>query len=174
MFNFLDFLCIENDYDDENYSEGSPSSSSLEEYSAEWYKDIIVQVLQENGLKPEDIKKEFSREMEGFAWFNCPSCQHKRWPSKHAWCVIKLKKLSVSFPYEQNCNRCESKAYPEFPRKSIKKLIQRVVNSYLIKIGKRKPHARASGTDDADIVEGGPHDEGRCGKCKHLGRSCWK
>ena len=120
-------------------------------------------------------------EVKGFAWFNCPN-RHHRWPSAHSWCIIDLKTQTICYRYKQMCKKCECKAKPEFPEESIEKMADYVVESYLRRIGR---WSTSSDDDDSPSVysdegsdstmsatKGGPHDQDRCGKCRHLGRRC--
>ena len=118
-------------------------------------------------------------ESKGFAWFTCkkqhkPNNKIKRWPSAHSWCFIDLKKQEICYRYEQECNAHNIVAQPgpEFTEEAIQKMAKLVVNRFLIKTGRIRYVPRVS--TNTDKTEGGPHDEGRCGKCKRLGRSCWK
>ena len=135
-------------------------------------------------LKEADIPQKKSLDLEnlgrskryfdtkGFAWFRCPQKQ-KDWPSVRAWCVIDLKLQEICHRYYQKCNKCDSKAYPNFTVESLKKMAEYAVKQFLIRTGRLSPSAHVPHIDTG-ITKGGPHDEERCGKCKSLGRSCWK
>ena len=166
---------IDDDYDESEESDSDESEESVsdgyQEESSSRIKEIICEVLRENGVNPNNVKYQYRRDAKGFAWFNCPR-RHHNWPSVHAWCVIDLYNQSITSPYEQDCKKCNSSAYPKFKPDMIRKMVLYVVNCYLVKIGKRQ---YVSSTDiEKPGNQKGPHDEERCGKCRRLGRSCWK
>jgi len=150
-------------------------------------KKIIGESMAEYGIRKRDIPGEglFTSpdntkgskryfESKGFAWFSCPK-KHHRWPSAHSWCFIDLKEQVICYRDEQKCRKCNSKAMgPEFTEESLVKMATYVVKQYLIRIGKLKPLHPTTATVDTSETQGGPHDEQRCGKCRRLGRSCWK
>ena len=147
-------------------------------------KIIILETMKEKDVKEADILQEDSLDLEncgrskryfytkGFAWFRCHQ-KHKYWPSAHAWCVIDLKLQEICHRDHQKCNKCDSKADPNFTVESLKKMAEYAVKQFLIKTRRLSPSVHVPHTDTGDI-EGGPHDEKRCGKCERLGRSCWK
>lgn len=154
------------------------------EISAAAIRQIIMDAMAEKNIKQKDIpegvfisprKTQNSKrylEVKGFAWFSCPK-QHHRWPSAQSWCFVDLKKQSIRYRDRQKCKKCNSEAAPEFSADSIEKMAEFVVRKYLIKTGKLRPvyHPHSAEWEE---TQGGPHDEGRCGKCRRLGRSCWK
>lgn len=158
---------------------GTPKRSQYEpEVPAETIKQIIRDAMSARGIKDDHIPEEGpfispekakgSRryfEVKGFAWFSCPK-RHKHWPSAHSWCFIDLKKQNICYRDTQKCKKCESTAEPEFTRESIERMAEFVIRRLL---GVYNPN-----TSDTSETEGGPHDKERCGKCKRLGRSCWK
>ena len=111
-------------------------------------------------------------ETKGFAWFSCPK-KHHRWPSAQSWCFIDLKTQTICYRDRQKCKKCESESAPEFTEESIERMAAYVVKKFLIKMKRLHPVYSGSSTDTAQ-TQGGPHDEVRCGKCRRLGRSCWK
>ena len=102
-------------------------------------------------------------EVKGFAWFACPDCDKKPWPSAHAWCFIDLKMQKICFRYKQYCKNCENRVRPKFTQEALQKMAAHVVKWYLIKIGKIKRMYKPS--TETDWTEGGRHDEKRCEKC---------
>ena len=123
-------------------------------------------------------------EVKGFAWFTCkcpkthynPKQKHttiKRWPSAHSWCFIDLKKQKICYRDTQKCNKCNSiaKPGPEFTEEAIEKMAEFVVKGYLIRTDRMEYTPRSTDTVE---TEGAPHDETRCGKCRRIGKSCWK
>ena len=122
--------------------------------------------------KASDSKRYF--EAKGFAWFSCPQ-KHNRWPSAHSWCFIDLKTQSICYRDNQGCRKCDSTIAPEFQRESVERMARYVVKKFLRRTGRRPigkhSHHSASAPEE---IQGGPHDVQRCGKCKRLGRSCWK
>ena len=118
-------------------------------------------------------------EAKGFAWFTCKKPHDNKgnfkcWPSAHSWCFIDIKKQEICYRDEQKCKAHNTAAQlgPEFTEEAIQKMAKWVVKGFLIKTRRIQYVPRES--TDTDQTEGGPHDEGRCGKCKRLGRSCWK
>jgi hypothetical protein len=112
-------------------------------------------------------------ETKGFAWFKCPS-RDNCWPSAHAWCFIDLKKQTICHRDPQDCRKCECEVDPEFTEESIEKMAEYATKRYLIKTGELEAVFNPRIGDDDRETQGGPHDEERCGKCRRLGRSCWK
>ncbi|XP_064394033.1 uncharacterized protein MAL13P1.304-like isoform X4 [Halichondria panicea] len=119
-------------------------------------------------------------EFKGFAWFTCreqhepdsPDIKIRRWASARSWCFIDLKKQEICYRDTQECkvDNIVAQPGPEFTEEVIQKMAKWVVKGFLLKTG-RIQHVPRDSTD-TDKTEGGPHDEGRCGKCKRLGRSC--
>ena len=156
------------------------------EVSPDDVKRIIKAAMDKKGVTKEEIPKErpFTTpeestrgskryfETKGFAWFSCPK-KNNRWPSAHAWCCIDLKEQKICYRDPQDCRKCESKVDPEFTEESIKRMAEYAVKRYLIKTGNLEQVFNPSINTEGE-TEGGPHDEKRCGKCKRLGRSCWK
>ena len=156
---------------------------------------IIRRIMEEHKVKEQDIPDEgvyipphspksskIYFEVKGFAWFTCPKkhwnpklhCETiKRWPSAHSWCFIDLKTQTICYRDKQQCKKCNSEAQPgpEFMEEVIERMATFAVRGYLIRTGRLKVPQRSTDTNE---TEGGPHDEERCGKCKRLGRSCWK
>ena len=148
-------------------------------------KKIIRDAMAEKGVEERDVPDEapfispaYAQsskryiEVKGFAWFSCPK-KHHRWPSAQSWCFIDLKEQEICYRDNQKCKKCNSGASPEFTRESIEKMAQYAVKKFLIKTKRLVPEFNPSNAS-TDETQGGPHDEGRCGKCKRLGRSCWK
>ena len=162
----------------------NPGGGYEEEVNSSAVKKIILEAMNKEDVEVADIPHEGLLDLEnckrskryfytkGFAWFKCPK-RHKNWPSAHAWCVIDLKRKKICHRDYQKCNKCDSKADPNFTEESLERMAEYAVKQFLIRTHQLPPSAHVPHTDMGDI-EGGPHDEERCGKCKRLGRSCWK
>ena len=124
---------------------------------------------------PEDAGRHSKRyfEVKGFAWYCCPT-RDNRWPSAHSWCCLDLKKQAICDRDAQDCRKCESEVNPEFTEESLERMAEYAVKRYLIKTGELHAVFNPKLDDGDRETQGGPHDEERCGKCKRLGRSCWK
>ena len=160
-------------------------SSYQPEMSTAAIKKIIQDAMARENVKEKDIPEEgpfispahaqSSKryiEVKGFAWFSCPK-KHHRWPSAQSWCFIDLKRQEICYRDYQKCKKCNSGASPEFTRESIEKMAQYAVKRFLIKTKRLVPEFNPSNAS-TDETQGGPHDEGRCGRCNRLGKSCWK
>ena len=165
----------------------SPRRSSYEpEVSPGAVKRIIKEAMDEKRVSKEEIPKErpFTTpgestrgskryfEVKGFAWFSCIG-RDNRWPSAHAWCCIDLKEQKICYRDPQNCRKCECEANPEFTEESIERMAEYAVKRYRIRTGDLEQVFNPSINEERE-TEGGPHDEERCGRCRRLGRSCWK
>ena len=165
---------------------GLRRSSYKSEVSPGAVKRIIKAALDKKGVSREEIPKErpfltperSTRgskryfEVKGFAWFSCTG-RDNRWPSAHSWCCIDLKKQEICYRDQQGCKKCESNVDPEFPEDSIKRMAEYAVRQYLFRTGALKRVFNPKINEEME-TESGPHDEERCGRCKRLGRSCWK
>ena len=141
--------------------------------------DTIAAVMEENGVKPKDIPLSGTLrffEVKGFASFNSHAGCSRSWKSAHAWCEIDLKKQIISDKYTQDCQKCEVGVEPEFDDDAVRKMAEYAVNQYLIRSGRKERPVNPFHFDDMydALDDRPPHDEGRCGRCKKLGRSCWK
>lgn len=141
-------------------------------------EDIISEVMEDNGLRPEDIPgyHRFWR-CKGFASFDSHFGCSRRWKSAHAWCKIDLRDQIISEKYTQGCQKCNREATPDFDDEAIRRMAEYAVNQCLIKLGRReRPQRDPFNFDDLHdaLDDKGPHDEARCQMCKELGRSCWK
>ena len=147
-------------------------------------KAIILAAIEDEGVRVEDIPKE--REFtspkdangskryfkkKGFAQFVCPS-DNRMWSSAHAWCIIDLKEQRICYRYEQECQRCNSEANPDFSEEEVKWMADLAVKSFLRRTGQL--HDDLPDRDNGGPQGGEAHDEQRCQMCKELGRSCWK
>ena len=161
-----------------------PRSSYQPDVPPDAIRDIIKAAMVAKGVREQDIPTEhyFASpedganskryiEVKGFAWFVClrKDC---RWPSAQSWCFMDLKTQSICYRDKQECKKCESEASPEFTREALERMAEYAVKSFQIRTGRerREYHPRSTDTED---TQGGPHDEGRCGKCQRLGHSCW-
>ena len=172
-----------------NKQKVSPPSWYEPEISPEAIKAIILEEMKANKVKVEDIPtephispsdlhlKDSERyyDKEVFALFACPE-EDNYWKSEHAWGVVDLKEQTICYRYIQECRKCNprSKAYPEFPPKSITKLAKFAVKWFLILKGRLKYEPPSTDADTDEVVGGGPHEEEMCERCKRLGHSCWK
>ena len=178
---------IDEYYDDEAAAEAAspPRSRYQPEVPPGTITDIIKAAMTAQNVKecdilsepqftsPENVKKSQRYfEVKGFAWFGCPR-KHHRWPSAQSWCFMDLKTQTICYRDAQKCKKCESKASPEFTREALERMAKYAVKSFLIETRRERRvyHPRSTDTED---TQGGPHDEGRCGRCQRLGRSCWK
>ena len=174
--------------DFEGLNLGDPPRNQYEkEPSAAEIKEIILAVMAEERVLSSQVPNEggfsvasasYSKryfETKGFAWFSCPK-QHNRWPSAHSWCFLDLKRQEICYRDKQNCRKdsCETPVNPGFTEEAVKKMAQYAVKQFLIRTG-RMTRTPREGRDDGGLgTEGGPHEEERCGRCRRLGRSCWK
>ena len=102
----------------------------------------------------------------------------RSWKSAHAWCVLDLKNQCIAHKLTQDCQACNGQATPHFDRESVKRMAEFAVDRYLKRVGRRAWPSRDP-FDFGDMYlalddDRPPHDEGRCEKCRQLGRSCWK
>ena len=74
----------------------------------------------------------------------------------------------------QDCRKCESEVDPEFTEESLEDMSEYAVKRYRIKTGKLHAVFNPNISESDRWTKGEPHDEERCGRCKQLGRSCWK
>ena len=171
--------------DEDDHEASHRKSSYAPEISSDAVQAIIKEAMAKENIKEIDIPQEgpFTSpkyhnnskryfESKGFAWFSCPN-KHHRWPSAQSWCFIDLKTQTICYRDKQKCKKCESEAPPEFMKESIEKMAAYVVRKFLIKTKRLQP-VNNHDTSGAAQTQGGPHDEERCGKCKRLGKSCWK
>lgn len=165
--------------------EDEPQRRTYEpEPSADEIKEIILDIMEESGVKKDQIpneqfstdKKHSKRyfETKAFAWFRCPK-KHNRWASAHAWCCLDLKKQEIANRYTQRCRKnCEMPVDPEFPYDCIERMASYAVKEFLIRTKRRFRSPKRQEEDDEEVRNSKPHDEHRCAMCQKLGRSCWK
>ena len=127
----------------------SPPSWYEPEISPEAIKAIILEEMNANNVKvediptephisPSDLENQDSKryyEEKVFALFACPE-EDYYWRSAHVWSVVDLKEQTICYRYKQECRECDSEAYPEFPQESIIKLAMFAVKWFLIKTGR--------------------------------------
>ena len=166
--------------------EEASRSGYQHEISPDDIKAIIKKAMEEEGVRrrdippedefttPENVKYKSKRffEVKGFAWFACPK-RDRYWPSAHSWCFMDLKKQTICYRDKQKCQKCESKASPEFTEEALERMAEYAVESFLRRTGKKQVDQDPKSTDTQD-TQGGPHDEERCDRCRRLKRSCWK
>ncbi len=127
--------------------------------------------MKKHDLKPEEVPAKYAvHDTKGFAWFRCPS-RDNGWPSAHAWCTMNLRNQTIYDYFSQDCRKCESSVNPRFTTEGIEKMAEYAVMRCLRPMGRMA--GRAPTREDTEM-QGGPHQENRCGKCKALKRSCWK
>lgn len=147
------------------------------EISEEAIKAIILREMHRQNVFVQDIEEGTRYFLtKGFAWFTCQfHDRYRRWPSRHSWCHIDLKKQRISKRYSQQCREDDQKAEPgpEFTEESIKEMAEYAVKSFLKKSGRLQLPPSTVYTE-TEQTEGGPHDEARCERCQELRRSCWK
>ena len=142
---------------------------------------------------PCDVPRKSKRyfEAEGFAWFVCPK-KHNCWLSAHSWCFIDLKKEEICYRDKQKCKVCETDVSPQFIQEAVQKMAVNAVKKYLKRAGRKMqfhldlyakvPTGNSSATqleseheyDHRTETEESQHDEGRCGRCIRLRKTCWK
>lgn len=150
-------------------------------------KKIICKAMEEERIEPSGIpseqpfqlshvKKSSTRyfEMKFFAWFTCPK-KHHRWASANARCYIDLKQQAIGYRYKQKCRKdnCVTLVNPRFPRKELEKMAKHAVSQFFERISKKKRKRKEDEEDTRLGVSSGPHDQGRCDKCKRLGMPCY-
>ncbi len=189
----------EGDYSEDEETDNEEGTDSEEElrpplrsggYKPEAHPDkikkIILEVMEEQDLYPMDFPREGRFDparvnkkslryysTKGFAWFCC-SKGHHRWPSAHSWCYLDLRKQRIcSYRYQQQCKKCEASVNPEFSEEAVEYMAKYAVEQYMLRTGLKKSVYRGP-SGDSRMTNNKPHDEDRCAKCKHLGRSCWR
>ena len=155
-------------------------------------EEIITEVMEREGLYPEDIPKEHGvnpanlQQIKGSRrYFRCKAfasfdehvdadlCHHS-WKSAHAWCVLDLRKQRIAHRFCQECKHCEEKCTPDFDRSAVRRMAEFAVDLCLKRLGRREFEERSFDLSDMERVLTGPHDEERCEVCQSLGHSCWQ
>ena len=106
-------------------------------------EQIITEVMEREGLYPEDIPQEYGvnpanlQQIKGSRrYFRCKAfarfdehidtdsdCNHS-WKSAHAWCVLDLKKQRIAHRFHQECKHCEEKCTPDFDESAIRRMAE--------------------------------------------------
>lgn len=149
---------------------GYPGPVSKPEYkpeeSAAAIKSVISEAMMEIGMKEEDVsegpfaKERRYREVQGFAWFNCPK-EHHRWSSFQASCWIDFKKQSLYDRGLQKCHKCNSDVAPEFSLMVIRKMARAALERIycliqICKEVKQKPqHESRKGEESHSVADKG-------------------
>ena len=88
------------------------------------------------------------------------------------------KKQQFRHHFGQDCQKCDVTVQPEYDEQAIRRMAEWACKEHLIRMGLQE---RLPRFNEQDLLDGlvddtsaGPHDQGRCGMCKQLGRACWK
>ena len=157
-------------------------------------RQMIIEIMAENGITPESVPAEldivtFSNpgnitgskryfNTKGFALFQPHGSCSRKWGSAHSWSVMDLKKQQFRHHFGQGCQKCDGTVQPEYDEQAIRRMAEWACKEHLIRMGLQERQPRFN---EQDLLDGlvddtsaGPHDQGRCGMCKQLGRACWK
>ena len=120
---------------------------------------IITEVMEEEGLYPDDIPNEsgvnpvkLEQIKHSCRYFRCKAfasfddhehfgCGHT-WKSAHAWCILDLKKQCIAHRWSQECKKCEGSSDPEFDRSAVRRMAIFAVDLCLKRMGRRKYEPR--------------------------------
>ncbi|XP_071481617.1 uncharacterized protein [Diadema antillarum] len=142
----------------------------LEEYSQ--YSDAIREVMDSEGVFPDDIPKRTARQgVRGYAVVHCSHCEWS-WSSYRSHVVINLRKQRVVRIWKQKCKKCDTENVMTFRDIDFRPLVEKALGQEKKFRNPTLSHV-VNDVDDGGHRGGPPHESRLCEKCGYGKTQCW-